>query len=135
MRKVFLWVPCLLLGWVLIVSWQTDQDVMERGKKVYNLYCLSCHAADGSGMANLNPPLVKTQGVTGNKTKLVQLILKGMDTDEEINGQVYTNNMSPLDYLTDQQIADVLTYIRKSFGNKASGVTPAEVKAIRAKTK
>ncbi len=135
MRKVFLWVPCLFLGWALIVSWQSDQDVMERGKKVYNLYCLSCHAADGNGMADLNPPLIKTKGVTGDKTKLVQVILKGMDTDEEINGKVYTNNMAPLDYLTDQQIADVLTYIRKSFGNKASGVTPAEVKSIRAKTK
>ena len=85
-------------------------------------------------MANLNPPLIKTPGVTGNKTTLINVILKGMDSHKEINGQVYTNTMAPLDYLTDQQIADVLTYIRKSFGNKASGVTPNEVKAVRAKT-
>lgn len=135
MKKSFLWVPVVILCWVFFVSWQTDKGAMERGKKVYNLYCLSCHAADGSGMANLNPPLIKTQGVTGNKTKLIQVILNGMDTHEEINGKVYTNTMAPLDYLTDQQIADVLTYIRNSFGNKASGVSPAEVKAVRAKTK
>lgn len=126
---------CLVfLCWTVFVSWQTDKGAMERGKKVYNLYCLSCHAADGKGMASLNPPLIKAPAVTGNKAKLIQVILKGMDTNEEINGQVYTNTMAPLDYLTDQQIADVLTYIRKSFGNKASVVTTAEVKAVRAKT-
>lgn len=134
MKKSFLWVPVIMLCWTLFVSWQTDKGAMERGKKVYNLYCLSCHAADGSGMENLNPPLIKTKGVTGSKTKLIRVILNGMDTHEEIDGKVYTNVMAPLDYLTDQQIADVLTYVRNSFGNKASVVTPAEVKAVRAKT-
>jgi mono/diheme cytochrome c family protein len=134
MKKLLFSLPVVIVCWAIFVSWQTDKGAMERGKKVYNLYCLSCHAADGKGMTNLNPPLIKTPGVTGNKTKLVQVILKGMDTHEEINGQVYTNTMAPLDYLTDQQIADVLTYIRNSFGNKATGFTAAEVKSIRAKT-
>lgn len=134
MKKTSFGICLILSGWIFFVSWQTDKGAMERGKKVYNIYCLSCHAADGSGMANLNPPLIKTPGVTGNKTTLINVILKGMDSHKEINGQVYTNTMAPLDYLTDQQIADVLTYIRKSFGNKASGVTPNEVKAVRAKT-
>ena len=135
MKKLVLMIPVSIVCWAIFVSWQTDKEAIERGRKVYNLYCLSCHGADGKGIANLNPPLINTPGVTGNKTKLVQVILKGMDTHEEINGQVYTNTMAPLDYLTDQQIADVLTYTRKSFGNKAAAITPAEVKAIRAKTK
>lgn len=134
MKKLLISLPLAFAAWVVFVSWQTDKGAMERGKKVYNLYCLSCHGADGKGMPTLNPPLIKVPGVTGNKTKLVQVILKGMNTDEEINGEVYSNAMAPLDYLTDQQIADVLTYIRNSFGNKASSVTPNEVKAIRAKT-
>ena len=135
MKKVFYLVPLITLGVVVLASWQTDKGAIERGKKVYNLYCMSCHQVDGGGVPKLNPPLIKTPGVTGNKTKLIQVILKGMDTHEEINGEVYTNNMAPLDYLTDQQIADVLTYVRKSFGNKASVVTPGEVKSVRAKTK
>jgi len=53
----------------------------------------------------------------------------------EIDGDRFGNTMPPLKTLTDQQIADVLTYVRNSFGNKASMVTTAEVKAVRAKTK
>jgi len=134
MKKISLISSVLVLCCFALISWQTQQDeVMVRGKKVYNLYCLSCHAADGSGMENLNPPLIKTKGVTGDKSKLIGIILKGMNVHEPINGKVYTNTMAPLDYLTDQQISDVLTYIRKSFGNKASAVTPGEVKAEREK--
>ena len=51
----------------------------------------------------------------------------------EIDGEEYSNNMAPHADLTDLQIADVLTYIRKSWTNKASAVTPAEVKAERSK--
>src|SRR5688572_19369209 len=134
MKKVIYFVLLISIGLVMLVSWQTDKGAMERGKKVYNLYCMSCHQVDGGGVPKLNPPLVKTTQVTENKTKLIQVILKGMDTHEEINGEVYTNNMAPFDYLTDQQISDVLTYIRKSFGNKGSAVTAAEVKSVRAKT-
>src|SRR5262245_15616603 len=131
MKKVIYLVPLITLGMTLLVSWQTDKGAMERGKKVYSLYCMSCHQVDGGGVPKLNPPLIKTARVAGNKTKLIQIILKGMDTHEEINGEVYTNNMAPLEYLTDQQIADVLTYVRRSFGNKASVVTAAEVKSVR----
>ena len=118
---------------IIFAAWQPDKGAMERGKKVYNAYCLSCHQPNGEGVTGLNPPLVKISSVTGNKTKLIQVILKGMDTNEEINGKTYSNAMAPLNYLTDQQIADVLTYIRNSFGNKATVVTAAEVKSARAK--
>ena len=105
-----------------------------RGKEVYLQQCLACHQADGLGVQNMNPPLVKTKYVLGDKTTLVQVVLKGMQ-GVDIDDESYHNVMAPHPDLTDQQIADVLTYIRKSFGNKASAVTAAEVKAIRAKTK
>lgn len=106
-----------------------------RGKKVYEQYCLTCHQVDGSGVPNLNPPLIKTSYVLGDKTKLVQVLLKGMLSTTPIDDDYYSNNMPPHNFLKDQEIADVLTYVRSSFGNKASAVTAAEVKAIRAKTK
>ncbi|MBD0278510.1 MAG: cytochrome c [Flavisolibacter sp.] len=108
---------------------------MERGKQVYQLYCLTCHQADGSGVPNLNPPIVKTKWVLGNKTPLIQMVLKGSQGKVEIEGETFHNTMPAQNTLTDQQIADVLTYVRNSFGNKASAVTAAEVKTQRAKTK
>ena len=108
---------------------------VNRGKEVYTNLCLACHQADGSGVPNLNPPLIKTQWVLGSKPPLIDMILKGSQGKVEIDGEKFHNTMPALSYLTDQQIADVLTYVRNSFGNKASIVTPAEVKAVRAKTK
>jgi mono/diheme cytochrome c family protein len=107
-----------------------------RGQVVYTKFCLACHQADGSGVPNLNPPLIKTSWVLGSKNVLIQQVLKGSQGKVEIDGDTFHNTMPPLGQaLTDQQIADVLTYVRNSFGNKASLVTPAEVKTIRAKTK
>ncbi len=106
---------------------------IERGKLVYKTYCLSCHQPDGGGVPHLNPPLIKTKWVLGDKKKLVTLILKGMDEPIEIEDEEYHNPMPPQAYLTDLQIADVLTFVRNSFGNKASAVTATEVKALRGK--
>ena len=108
---------------------------MERGKKVYTEQCLACHQADGLGVSNLNPPLVKTKWVLGEKGALIQIVLKGLNTEIEVDGDSYHNVMASHEYLTDQQIADVLTYVRNSFGNKAKAVLPGEVKSVRAKTK
>lgn len=110
-----------------------DKATMERGKQVYIQYCVACHQLDGGGVPGLNPPLEKTTFVLGNKSKLVKIIIKGMNTHEEIEGETYTNVMPPFDYLKDQQVSDVITYIRNSFGNKATAITPAEVKAARIK--
>ena len=110
-----------------------------RGKKVYEGTgtCLACHQPDGSGVPNMNPPLVKTKWVLGDKKALTKIVLKGLQGGEiEIDGDKFHNPMPPMEStLTDQEIADVLTFVRNSFGNKASMVTVAEVKAMRAKLK
>lgn len=103
-----------------------------RGKTVYGQYCLSCHQADGGGVTGLNPPLIKTDYVLGDKTRLINIILKGYNQGVEIDGEVYSNPMPPLNFLTDQQVADVLTYVRNNFQNKASAITPTLVKTVRA---
>jgi mono/diheme cytochrome c family protein len=102
-----------------------------RGKQVYHDQCLACHQVDALGVQGMNPPLVKTKFVLGDKTTLVKIVLNGM-TGIEIDGEDYHGVMAPHADLTDQQIADVLTYVRNSFGNKAKAITAAEVKAIRA---
>jgi mono/diheme cytochrome c family protein len=110
---------------------------IERGKKVYESTCLACHQPDGSGVPSLNPPLVKTKWVLGDKKQLAKLVLKGSEGGQiEIDGEKFHNPMpGQATVLSDQEIADVLTYVRNSFGNKASLVTAAEVKAVRATIK
>ena len=104
----------------------------QRGAVVYKTYCVACHQVDGSGVQHLNPPLAEASAVIGNdKSKIIKVVLNGMTSKEEIDGEVYGNNMAPHKFLSDQQIADVLTFIRSSFGNKASAVSVAEVKKAR----
>lgn len=104
-----------------------------RGKKIYNQYCLTCHQADGGGVPRMNPPLIQTEYVLGNKQRLIGIVLNGMNQPLEINDETYENPMASHAFLKDEQIADVLTYVRNTFGNKASMILPAEVKAVRTK--
>jgi mono/diheme cytochrome c family protein len=107
-----------------------------RGKQVYQDTCLACHQADGAGVPNMNPSLIKAPLVLGDKAKLIRVVLQGMTGELVVNGDTFDKPMPPFSStLTDQQIADVLTYVRNSFGNKATPISATEVKAIRAKAK
>jgi mono/diheme cytochrome c family protein len=108
---------------------------LTRGAVVYKNVCITCHQADGGGLPPINPPLIKTSYVLGDKAKLAHIVLAGLAEPIEIDGEDYKQHMPAQAYLTDQQIADVLTYVRNSFGNKASAVQVAEVKAVRATLK
>ncbi len=144
MKKIFLFVPGVLVVLATLLMSQTKkpaapaqgglQASITRGKQVYLEQCLACHQADALGVSGMNPPLVKTKFVLGDKPTLVKIVLNGMQ-GVEVEGDDYHGVMAPHADLTDQQIADVLTYIRNSFGNKAKAVTAAEVKAIRAANK
>ena len=139
MKKLLLLMPVV----ILLMALQTkpkpapipSKTTMAHGKKVYDSICLACHMADAMGVPRMNPPLVKTSLVKGSKTKLIQIVLNGMKGESEIDGETYTNEMAPHADLSDQQIADVLTYVRNSFGNKGSAVSASEVKQVRTKSK
>ncbi len=103
------------------------------GKIIYENNCLTCHQADGYGVPGMNPPLVGTDWVTGGKERIVHGILKGLTTPLEIDGETYHNPMPSHQHLTDKEIADVLSYVRSNFGNKASPVSAEEVKKVRSK--
>jgi len=105
---------------------------LAEGEKVYKTYCLTCHMADGGGVPNMNPPLIKTTYVLGSKEKLIQIVLNGMSR-QEIDGETYNNIMPPFNFLKNKEIADVLRYIRRSFGNNAGPVSEADVKSARKK--
>ncbi|WNJ19220.1 cytochrome c [Pontibacter sp. G13] len=127
-RLVSILVPlCLLM--VLISCTSTPDN--SNGAVVYRQYCMQCHQADGAGVANLNPPLIQTEWVLGDKSRLIGVVLNGLSDPIEINGETFRNVMASHAFLSDQDIADVLTYVRSSFGNEASAVTPEEVMAER----
>ena len=105
---------------------------VSRGLVVYQKVCLSCHQADGYGVPHMNPPLAGNTDVLGkDKKKIIGIVLHGMTDRIPLDDEYYNNNMASHADLTNQQIADVLTYIRNSFGNKAEPVTIAEVMAVR----
>ncbi|MFW5774353.1 MAG: c-type cytochrome [Tangfeifania sp.] len=101
------------------------------GKKVYDSVCLACHMENGSGVPGMHPPLDETDWVTGDKERLIKLTLEGMSGKIKVKGEEYNSIMPPHSHLTNKQIADVLTYIRGSFGNNASEVTVEEVQEVR----
>jgi mono/diheme cytochrome c family protein len=107
--------------------------VANGGKALYYKQCVACHGPEGRGVPGLNPPLTKTPRVLGAKSALINIILKGMEGPLTIDGEEYDSMMPAQPQLTDHQIADVLTYVRSNFGNKASAISAAEVKAARAK--
>jgi len=105
-----------------------------RGKEVYKAQCLACHQQDGGGVPHMNPPLDGALNVNGNdKARLIKIVLNGLADRVEIEGEMYSNSMASHKDLSNQQIADVLTYIRNSWTNKAGLVTVEEVKIGRSK--
>ena len=106
---------------------------MESGKKVFQLYCQTCHMEDGGGVPGMNAPLTGSKYIAGDKEKLISIVLHGSAAFANDAERKYQNKMPALASLSDQEIADVLTYIRNSFTNKAAAVDAEDVKQVREK--
>ena len=106
------------------------------GKKIYETRCLVCHQSDGGGVPNMNPPLDGASNVNGKDiARLVKIIRNGYDERVALDGMYYNNAMTANPDLKEDAIADVLTYIRASWSNKAGAVTISQVKAALLKNK
>ncbi|MEX2205377.1 MAG: copper-containing nitrite reductase [Myxococcota bacterium] len=102
-----------------------------RGKAVYMGTCSTCHQLEGQGLASVFPPLAKSDYLMADKQRSIHTVLGGLQGPIVVNGQTYNNVMPPLANFTDHEIADVLTFVRNSFGNQGDAVTDAEVAAVR----
>lgn len=105
------------------------------GAVVYNLYCSVCHQGDGRGSSPRFPPLAGTDWVTGDKERLIDVIMNGLEGPIVVLGERYNTPMPAHGFLSDEQIADVATYIRQSFGNEASAVSVEEVQRVRERSR
>jgi mono/diheme cytochrome c family protein/glucose/arabinose dehydrogenase/lysophospholipase L1-like esterase len=118
-----------------------DLELYIKGKAIYSRegYCNTCHQPDGMGLsASGFPPLARTPWVTGSAERLIKLVLNGLHGPIEVLDQKYDGQvpMTPFGgMLNDEEVAGVITYVRNSFGNKASVVSAEQVKKVRAATK
>jgi mono/diheme cytochrome c family protein len=105
------------------------------GKKVYNSNCANCHQTSGEGQPGTYPPLGGSEWVVGNKERLAAILLHGLAGQVSVRGATYSASVMPAwdTALTDEKIADVMTYMRASWGNTQNAATPEEVSAARAK--
>ncbi|HET9486850.1 MAG TPA: c-type cytochrome [Chryseosolibacter sp.] len=108
-----------------------DKGIAVGGEKVYSVYCGTCHQRDGKGASGRFPPLAGASFVKGDKKLLISIVIKGMEGPIEVNGEQFNATMPQHSFLSNEDIAKVLTYIRENFGNNASAVTSEEVEAVR----
>lgn len=118
-----------------------EKELFVKGEKIYSRegFCITCHQPDGKGLsASQFPPLANTSWVLGSEERLIKLTLKGMMGPVDVLGKKYPGQvpMTPFGgMLNNDEIASVLTYVRNSFGNKASVISPEKVKTIREQIK
>jgi nitrite reductase (NO-forming) len=101
------------------------------GDDIYKRNCASCHMAGGDGIANVYPPLAKSDYIADRERAIMQVI-KGSSGEIVVNGKTYNNTMPP-QQLNDEEVAAVLTYVYTNMGNSGTPVTAAEVAAVRAR--
>ncbi|MEK6781166.1 MAG: c-type cytochrome [Bacteroidota bacterium] len=101
------------------------------GEKIYGTYCGVCHQQDGRGASGRFPPLAGTPWVTGDKQKLIGILMNGLEGQIEVKGEIFNSVMPKHSFLTNEEMANVLTYIRQNFGNKASAISAKEINEIR----
>ncbi len=114
------------------VNEQELKDVLlAEGAKVYQKTCMVCHQAEGQGIPGTHPPLTQTDWVLGSKERLIGIVLNGLQEKIRVHGEIYDAVMPGVSYLSNREIAAVLTYVRNSFGNEASIITEEEVGKVR----
>lgn len=127
-----------------IQSMPSDKDKVEEfieknlgqqisdGKKVYARTCLACHQSEGQGIPAAFPPLAKSDYLNADVNRSIDVVLHGLTGEIKVNGETF-NSVMTAQNLTDQEVADVLTYVYNSWDNNKTQVHPSDVKKLRKK--
>ncbi len=102
------------------------------GGQVYQLKCLACHQAEGTGLPGAFPPLAGSEWVAGDKGVVIRILLHGLSGPVDVAGVTYNGAMPAWDMLSDAEIAAVTSHVRSSWGNTAEPISAEEVAAVRA---
>jgi len=129
LRRAWPALACLCLG---ACGNAPSPETLAEGQAVYEQYCLTCHQASGRGVPGMAPSLVKSDWVAGDEERLIRVVLEGLEGPITVSGESFEGVMGAQAYLTDEQVAAVLTWLRQSFENHAPPVDPGRVAELRA---
>jgi putative heme-binding domain-containing protein len=121
---------------------RADRKIYKLGSEIYQResHCATCHLTHGKGNANVYPPLADSPWVLGSEDRLIKMTLHGVWGEMTVNGKTYdpSRGVPPMtafrSLLKDDELAAVLTFVRNTWGNKASKITPDDVKRVREET-
>lgn len=108
-----------------------QKEIATGGEQIYQTYCVACHLKDGRGDGTRFPPLDSSEHVQGDKNRLINILLNGMQEPITVKGKQFNGLMPSHRFLSDKDLALVLTYIRQNFSNNATAVTTEEVSKAR----
>ncbi len=111
-----------------------QKEIAIGGEQLYQTYCAACHLADGKGDDSRFPPLDGSEFVLGDKTRLINILLNGLQQPITVKGKQFNGLMPSHRFLSDKDLAMVLTYIRQNFNNNSSEILPEEVESERTKS-
>lgn len=109
---------------------KTLADQMKFGERIYNNNCLACHQAAGTGIAGAFPPLAGSDYLNADKKRAIETVIQGRTGEITVNGNKY-NSVMPTQLLSDEDVANVLTFVYHKWDNSKKVVKPDEVKALR----
>jgi aldose sugar dehydrogenase len=108
-------------------AFSASEEERSAGQKLYNIHCASCHRADGQGNIGLMPPLVNSEWVQGSVSRLIDITLTGLSSPIEVNQVRYEGEMPGYSNLKDEEIRDILNFIRIEFGKVNGNIIAADV--------
>jgi mono/diheme cytochrome c family protein/glucose/arabinose dehydrogenase len=111
-----------------------EKQRFDAGKTMYEATCLACHQVHGMGQAGLAPPLLGSEWAAGSDERLIRIVINGLRGPIKVKGETFELDMPALGVLDDDQIAAVLTYVRREWTHRFEPVTPAKVKKVREAT-
>ena len=113
----------------LSIAQQPTEESLANGKSIYQSECMTCHMENGEGLTGAFPPLANSDYFKDDVSKAVKVILKGLEGEVTVNGTTYYGVMDPVP-LTNMEVADVLNYIRNSWGGQAEALTENDIEKL-----
>ena len=105
------------------------------GQKLFAGTCSVCHQTTGQGLEGVFPPLAKSDFLMSDLRRAIGIVLNGLNGPVTVNGKTFNSVMPPMSQLNDDEIANILTYVRNAWGNEDGAVSAAEVAELRRTTK
>ena len=112
----------------------TLEQQIKAGEALYNGTCSVCHQSNGAGLPNVFPPLAKSDYLNADKNRAIHIVLNGLSGPVTVNGAKFDSVMPPMSQLNDDEVANIVTFVLNSWGNKGGKVTAADVAKVRKET-